>query len=101
MSLTEQLRSLISQTFAPIHYELINESAKHYGHLEGPSTETHFKALIVSTKFEGLSRVRRQQMVYALVSPFLEANGGTLHALAMTTVTPDEWATLKDQNLSH
>ena len=41
-------------------------------------------------KFEGLNRVQRQQRVFKTVKEHLDA--GTLHALAMKTMTPAEWA---------
>ena len=48
------------------------------------------KALIVSSKFVGKSRVQRQQMVNALLKPYFDS--GELHSLQMQTMTPDEWS---------
>ena len=48
----------------------------------------HFEALIVSPEFAGLNRVRRHQRVYAALG---ERMGGEIHALSMTTLTPEEW----------
>ena len=47
----------------------------------------HFQALIVSDAFAGLSRVQRHQRVYAALGDRMRAE---IHALSMTTVTPDE-----------
>ena len=47
----------------------------------------HYRARIVSTAFEGLSRVRRHQLVYAGLKGKM---GNELHALALETVTPSE-----------
>jgi acid stress-induced BolA-like protein IbaG/YrbA len=53
---------------------------------------THFNALVVSPYFAGLSRLRKQQLVYAAVqSQLLD---GSLHALSIKTMTPEEWETL-------
>jgi len=49
----------------------------------------HFQALIVSNAFEGLTRVRRHQRVYAALGDRMRDE---IHALSMTTLTPDEWA---------
>ncbi|MDR2450241.1 MAG: BolA family transcriptional regulator [Candidatus Accumulibacter sp.] len=49
----------------------------------------HFEALVVSSRFAGLSRVRRQQAVNALLRPYFDS--GELHALSMKTLTPEEW----------
>lgn len=44
----------------------------------------HYKAKIVSTAFNGLSRVRQHQLVYAALKGKM---GGALHALALETAT--------------
>ena len=49
----------------------------------------HFRALIVSAEFEGLTRVRRHQRVYAALGERMREE---IHALSITTLTPDEWA---------
>ena len=49
----------------------------------------HFRALIVCAEFEGLTRVRRHQRVYAALGERMREE---IHALSMTTLTPDEWA---------
>ena len=46
----------------------------------------HYAATVISERFRGLSRVRQHQMVYAALSGKM---GGTLHALALQTATPD------------
>lgn len=46
----------------------------------------HYAATVTSAAFRGKSRVQQHQMVYAA----LQGNmGGVLHALALTTATPD------------
>lgn len=49
----------------------------------------HFTALVISTAFHGLSRIKRQQMVYDTVRA--ELLDGSLHALSVKACTPDEW----------
>ena len=49
----------------------------------------HFEALIVSAAFEGLSRVKRHQLVYSALGGRMREE---IHALSMTTVTPAELA---------
>ena len=44
----------------------------------------HYKAKIISTAFNGLSRVRQHQLVYAALKGKM---GGALHALALETAT--------------
>jgi len=49
----------------------------------------HFEALVVSAAFEGLSRVKRHQLVFGALGGRMRDE---IHALSMTTVTPTEWA---------
>ncbi len=46
----------------------------------------HYSATVVSSAFEGLSKVRQHQMVYASLQGHM---GTTLHALALETRAPD------------
>jgi acid stress-induced BolA-like protein IbaG/YrbA len=48
----------------------------------------HFEALIVSTAFAGLSRIRQHQLVYAALGDRMRAE---IHALSMQTLTPEQW----------
>ena len=49
----------------------------------------HFDAVIVSSEFAGLNRVKRQQRVNAILKARFDS--GELHALSMKTLTPEEW----------
>ncbi len=49
----------------------------------------HFEVEVVSTQFQGCSPVARHQLVYGTLG---ERMGGEIHALALHTYTPDEWA---------
>lgn len=49
----------------------------------------HFEAIVVSQQFEGCSMVQQHQLVYATLG---DRMGGEIHALALHTYTPDEWA---------
>ena len=53
---------------------------------------THFTALVVSPHFANVSRLRKQQMVYEAVADYLL--NGSLHALSIKAMTPDEWQAL-------
>ena len=58
-------------------------------HCEVSGDGAHFDAVIVSPAFEGLSRVRRHQLVYGTLGARM---GGEIHALSMKTFSPGEWA---------
>ena len=57
-------------------------------HLEVNGDGRHFFATIVSSEFEGLSRVRRHQRVYAALGERMKEQ---IHALSMKTLTPTEF----------
>lgn len=57
-------------------------------HLEVEGDGRHFYATIVSSEFEGLSRVRRHQRVYAALGERMKEQ---IHALSMKTLTPTEY----------
>jgi acid stress-induced BolA-like protein IbaG/YrbA len=57
-------------------------------HLEVNGDGRHFFATIVSSEFEGLSRVRRHQRVYAALGERMKEQ---IHALSMKTLTPNEF----------
>jgi len=61
-------------------------------HLEVSGDGAHFEALVVASAFEGVSRVRRHQMVYAALGGRMREE---VHALSMATLTPAEWAARK------
>jgi acid stress-induced BolA-like protein IbaG/YrbA len=58
-------------------------------HLEVEGDGRHFFATIVAAEFEGLSRVRRHQRVYAALGERMREQ---IHALSMKTLTPSEWS---------
>lgn len=84
MSLQEILQKKIETTFDPEILGLENESHKHSS---GLGAESHFKILIVSKKFSGLSRVERQRLVYDLLADELK---NKIHALSLRLLSPDE-----------
>jgi len=50
---------------------------------------SHFDAVVICPSFAGKSRIQKQQMVYDTVRKQLL--DGTLHALSISTFTPQEW----------
>ncbi|HET6788287.1 MAG TPA: BolA family protein [Aquabacterium sp.] len=59
-------------------------------HLDVEGDGQHFFATIVSTEFEGKSRIQRHQRVYLALGDRMRAQ---IHALSMKTLTPTEWST--------
>ena len=80
------IESKLQSDIAPAHMNVINES---HMHSVPPNSETHFKVVLVSDVFEGKRSVARHQLVYKVLADEL---AGPVHALAIHTYTPDEWA---------
>ena len=57
-------------------------------HLDVMGDGQHFEAMIVSSAFEGKTRVQRHQLVYAALGDRMRQE---IHALSMRTLTPGEW----------
>lgn len=89
MGVSDIIRGKLASAFAPEALEVKDESHLHAGHAGArPGGESHFRVLIVSSRFEGLSRVARQRAVNEALREELV---GQIHALAMKTLTPEEY----------
>ena len=75
----------LKREFAPLHLEVVNES---HMHSVPPGSETHFRVIVVSDRFDGLRMVQRQRWIYQLLQAELESG---LHALAQQSYTQYEW----------
>jgi len=90
MTMRDTIHQKLAATFHPLTLEVVDDSARHHGHAGAtPGGESHFSVRIVSAAFAGLSRVERQRLVYAALAEELKTQ---VHALALTTLTPDEAA---------
>ena len=49
----------------------------------------HYAAEVVDESFRGKNRVQQQRAVYAALKGKMDGSQGELHALALTTRTPD------------
>ena len=56
----------------------------------------HYEALVISPAFAGKTRVNRHRMIYSALQ---EAMADRIHALALTTITPEEWQKEQSANL--
>lgn len=84
----------LSEALRPASLELINDSAKHASHAAmraqgGGDGESHFDVKVVSSAFEGKTKVQRHRMVYSILSEELSSG---LHALSLKLLTPSEAA---------
>jgi BolA family transcriptional regulator, general stress-responsive regulator len=88
MSAETRLREKLMVALEPTRLDIVNESELHAGHRSSPGTgESHFRILIVSPMFAGVSRVGRHRMVNDAIA---EELNGLIHALALSTYAPGE-----------
>ena len=85
----EAIAKEVGERLTPSFMAVIDNSHLHKGHA-GTSRigDTHFKLRICSQKFEGLSLVKRHQLVNTLCKPFFELG---MHALEIEALTQQEW----------
>jgi len=76
----------LTDHFAPVHLQVLNES---HMHSVPPGSESHFKVVLATKAFEGKRQVQRHQAVYACLAEELKSG---VHALALHTFSPEEWA---------
>ena len=50
---------------------------------------SHFQVIVVGALFDGMSRVKKQQTVYAPLMEHIASNA--IHALSIKAFTPEEW----------
>jgi len=62
-------------------------------HVEVAGDGQHWEALVVSPAFEGLSRIKQHQLVYAALGDRMREE---VHALSMQTLTPAQWETRRN-----
>ena len=85
MKIQTLLENKLREGLEPVLLEVVNESPQH-NVPEG--SESHFRVLIVSDKFAGLSLVKRHQMVHSLI---VEQIKEKIHAFSQQTLTPEEF----------
>lgn len=80
-TITEKLQAGLN----PQHLEVENES---HMHNVPPGSESHFKIVAVSEAFNGKMLIARHRLINKLLEDELQV----IHALALHTMTPEEWA---------
>jgi BolA protein len=84
----QEIEKRLSAALAPEQLDVINDSAKHRGHMgDDGSGESHFTVEIVATAFAGQNRLARQRMVNAALGDLM---AGKVHALAIKARAPGE-----------
>ena len=88
MSVSDFIQTQIERELKPVSMKLTNDSGKHQGHAgDDGSGQTHYTLMVVSSAFEGMSRVERQRTVNTIINPAFSQG---LHAISMKLFTPIE-----------
>ncbi len=83
MTRLDEIQRALDGALQPSHLEVLDES-----HMHSRGQQTHYKAVIVSEVFAGLNAVKRHQKAYGAMGDLMQQ----IHALALHTYTPSEWA---------
>jgi BolA protein len=78
----QRIEALLRERLAATDVQVIDESHKHRGHAGAAGGAGHFRVVVVSPRFAGLSLVQAQRLVYEAVGEMMD---GEIHALAITT----------------
>ncbi|MGK7907338.1 MAG: BolA family protein [Synechococcus sp.] len=65
-----------------------DESHLHAGHI-GAREGSHFRLVVVSPDFVGLTMVKQHRLIYSALAEEMQSG---IHALALQTFTPEQWA---------
>lgn len=85
MNIQNNIEQKLLNHFEPVHLEVINESGQHN---VPPGSETHFKVVLVSPRFNGERLINRHRSVNKVLREELAEQ---IHALALHTYTDSEW----------
>jgi BolA protein len=88
-SVESSIQQKLTASLSPSFLKIENESHKHS---RPPGSESHFRVIVVSDIFNGLSRVQRQQKVFEILENEMR---NFIHALSQFTFTSDEWLVQK------
>ena len=87
MNTAQTIEQILRLRLEALDITVEDESALHAGHAGAASGGGHYRVRIVSPLFSGKNRVQRHRLVYAALA---DEMGGAIHALALTTLTPDD-----------
>jgi BolA family transcriptional regulator, general stress-responsive regulator len=69
--------------------KITDQSDRHKHHKHSPQGSGHYDAVIVSALFYGKTLMQQHRLVYSALEQELQT---TIHALSLSTFTPQQWA---------
>lgn len=85
MQVQGRIEKKLQSAFDPVFLQVQNESKQHN---VPPGSESHFKVVIVSAKFEQKSLLQQHQLINHVLA---EELAGPIHALSIQAKTPTQW----------
>ena len=85
MNRKDIIEQKLQAALLPMHLEIVDET---HMHSVPADAQSHFKVVAVSAAFEGKPLVQRHRLINKVLAEEL-ADG--IHALALHTMTPEEW----------
>lgn len=82
-------QTAIERKLQELQPQLLRVENESHMHNVPPGSESHFKVTLVTPRFDGKPLLARHRLVNAALAAEL---GGGVHALALHTFSPDEWA---------
>ena len=84
-----KIEKIISESYSPYFYSVIDVSEQHRGHQNfKENVESHFEIIVVSDKFIDIKRIDRHRMInYSLKNEFCS----DLHSAIIKTYTIEEY----------
>lgn len=82
-----EFRTALEKQLSPTSLNLIDDSHLHKGHAGSQGGAGHFTVEIVSSLFEGKSRLQRHRLVYDALKAWIPND---IHALIINAKTLDE-----------
>lgn len=85
MTMQQKIEQRLREQFSPLHIEVQDES---HMHNVPEGAESHFRVVLVSEQFHDNALLKRHRAVNGALA---EELAGGIHALALHTMTPEEW----------
>ena len=92
MNLVQEIKSRLKKTIAIDHLTIMDDTGKHLRHQHYDGGR-HFKIIIVSSTFEGVSLLDRHKLVYQALGGMIK---NEIHAIGLKTIATSEYKNEKD-----
>jgi BolA protein len=92
MNLVQEIKSRLKKTIAIDHLTIMDDTGKHLRHQHYDGGR-HFKIIIVSSTFEGVSLLDRHKLVYQALNGMIKND---IHAIGLKTIATSEYINEKD-----